>query len=279
MPKVWTCPTCAKGRRMRFCPQCGEERLRPDDLSLRDLLAQFLKNTSSIDGKLVRSWRTLLTRPGRLTAAHIGGERRWTMNPVTLFFLANAVFVAMQSVTGVNVLSSPLSSHLHSQDWSAFAQSLIGQRLVERNLTLEAYAPVFDRMALFNAKALIILMALAFAPLPAVIFRGRHLPAGAHIVFALHLYAFVLLVLSVSVLLAEADILLGGQGLSSGAVDNVLSILNLLACGAYIYFAIPKVYSANGWLNWASAIVMTFVMAFLFVGYRFVIFLITFYTT
>ena len=104
---------------MRFCPQCGEERLRPDDLSLRDLLAQLLKNATRIDGKLLRSWRTLLTSPGSLTAAHVRGERRRTMNPLTLFFIANALFVAMHSLTGVDVLSSPLSSHLHTQDGMA----------------------------------------------------------------------------------------------------------------------------------------------------------------
>lgn len=264
---------------MRFCPQCGEERLRPDDLSLRDLLAQLLKNATSVDGKLLRSWRTLLTSPGSLTAAHVRGERRRTMNPLTLFFIANAVFVAMQSLTGVDVLSSPLSSHLHTQDWSGFARSLVHQRLVERQITLEAYAPVFDRVALFNAKTLIILMALTFAPLTAIIFRRRHLPAGAHIVFALHLYAFVLLVLSVSVLLAEIDFLLVGRGLGSATVDNVLSVLNLLACGGYIFLALPKIYSAAGWRRWASTLVMTAVLALLFVGYRFVIFLLTFYAT
>lgn len=264
---------------MRFCPQCGEERLRPNYLTIRDLTAEFLKNASSIDGKFIRSWRTLLTRPGQITAAHIRGERRRYINPLAMFFIGNAVFVAMQAMTGVNVLSSPLSSHLHSQDWSAFAQSLVGSRLVERHLTLAAYAPVFDRVALFNAKTLIILMALAFAAVPAMIFRSRHRPGGEHVVFALHLYAFVLLVLSVSVLLAEADVLLGGEGLRSGTVDNVLSILNILVCSTYIFIAISKVYAAAGWRRWVSAMGLMIAMALLFIGYRFVIFLITFYAT
>ena len=267
------------GRRMRFCPQCGEERLRPDDLSMRHLLAQFVKDTSSVDGKLMRSWRSLLTSPGRLTAAHISGERRRFITPLALFFIGNAVFVAAQSLTGMNILSSPLDSHLHSQDWSPLAQDLVRDRLAARHLTLEAYAPVFDRAAIFNAKALIILMALLFAPLPAIIFRSRHRPTGVHIVFALHLYAFVLILLSVAVLLAEIDALLGGEGLHSGAVDKSLSLFNLLVCGGYIYLAIPKVYRTSGWPRLGATMFLTIAIALLFVGYRFAIFLITFATT
>lgn len=278
-PAVWTCPTCSKSRRLRFCPQCGEERLRANDLSMRDLARQFAANTSSVDGKLMRSWRSLLTSPGQLSAAHINGERRRYLTPLALFFIGNAVFVGVQSLTDTNILSSPLASHLKTQDWSPLAQQLIGERLAARHLPLEAYAPVFDRSAIFNAKALIILMAIAFAPLPALLFRSRHRPAGAHIVFALHLYAFVLVLLSSSVLLAGLDAIFGGGGLGSGAVDKALSLLNLAGCGLYLFIAIPRVYPISGWRRWAATLVLTSAMALLFVGYRFAIFLITFYTT
>ena len=172
MPKsaTWTCPTCSTRRRLRFCPKCGEQRPRPDDLSLRNLLKQFLIATSSVDGKLVRSWRALLAKPGCLTAWYIKGERRRYLNPLALFFIANAIFVAVQSLAGANILSSTLHSHLTIQDWSPFAERLVAERLAARGLPLEAYAPVFDRAAVFNAKALIILMALAVVPFLAIIF-------------------------------------------------------------------------------------------------------------
>jgi hypothetical protein len=185
----------------------------------------------------------------------------------------------MQSLTGMNILSSTLDSHLHAQDWSSFAQGLVNERLTARHLPLEAYTPVFDRYALFNAKTLIILMALCFAALAGIVFYGRHLPAGAHIVFALHLYAFVLVVLSASVLLAQFDVILGGGGLGSDVVDKALSVFNLLVCGCYIYVAVPNVYSTTGWRRTGSTLLLTLALALLFVGYRFAIFLITFYTT
>ncbi|MFL6736860.1 MAG: DUF3667 domain-containing protein [Sphingomonas sp.] len=246
---------------------------------MRYLFSQFIKHASSVDGKFMRSWRSLLGMPGQLTAAFVSGERRRYITPLALFFIGNAAFVGVQSLTGTNILASPLASHLHSQDWSSFAQDLVSDRLAKRQLSLDAYAPVFDRSALFNAKALVILMALLFAPLPAILFRGRDRPGGAHIVFALHLYAFVLILLSVSVLLAWLDERFGGQGLSSGLVDKTLSLFNLVVCGGYLYLAIGKVYLRSGWARSLSALFLTMSVAMLFIGYRFAIFLITFYTT
>src|SRR4051812_14719257 len=119
--KSWTCPGCVQSRRTPFCPQCGEQRLRPGDLTIRDLAGQFAKGFSSVDGKLLRTSRAVLTGPGTLTAFYVRGERRRFLAPLALFLIANALFVGMQSLTGTNILSSPLESHLHVQDWSELA--------------------------------------------------------------------------------------------------------------------------------------------------------------
>ncbi|MBW0006643.1 MAG: DUF3667 domain-containing protein [Sphingomonas sp.] len=279
MATSWTCPSCGKRRRTKFCAECGEERLRPRDLSFTDLAARFARTLSSVDGKLLRSSRAIFVAPGALTDSYIRGERRRFLGPLQLFLIANALFFAVQSLTNTNVLSSSLDSHLHVQDWRDFAQSLVADRFGDDEQAIAAFAKSFDRAAIFNAKALIILMVLAFAPAAALLFRGAHRAAGAHIVFALHLYSFVLLVLCVALSVAEASLLLGGGGLASPVVDTWLSLANVAVCGAYIYLAIGPAYSARGLSRTVAAIVLTATLALLFVGYRFAIFVITFYTS
>src|SRR3954453_9137129 len=278
MATKWNCPSCGSTQRTNFCAACGEERLRPRDLTFTDLAGRFARAFSSVDGKLLRSCRAMFVAPGTLTAAYVVGERRRFLGPLQLFFIANALFFALQSLTNTNVLASSLDSHLHIQDWHDLAQSLVGQRFGEDNEAIAAFAKRFDRAAIFNAKALIILMVIAFAPFVALVFRRSGRAAGAHIVFALHLYAFVLIVLCVALAIADANLLLGGGGLSSPFVDTWLSVANLLAFGIYIYFAIGPVYSATGIPRYAVATILAVIIGALFVGYRFAIFLITFYT-
>ena len=278
MATSWNCPSCGRRRRTKFCAECGEERLRPRDLTFTDMAARFVRTLSSVDGKLLRSSRTIIASPGTLTASYVRGERRRFLGPLQLFLIANALFFGMQSLTGINVLSSPLDSHLHVQDWRSFTQSLVARRFGDDQQALVAFASRFDRAAIFNAKALIILMVIAFAPIAALLFRNAHRAAGAHIVFALHLYSFVLVVLCVSLAIAEGDFLLGGGGLASPNVDTWLSVANLAACAIYIYLAVGPAYSASGPAKFVASATLSLVIGVLFIGYRFAIFLITFYT-
>jgi hypothetical protein len=170
----WICPSCTKSVLTPFCSQCGEEPLAPRDLTLRGLAEKLLHAFTSIDARVVRTTRCLLRYPGKLTLAWTGGVRKPYVAPFQLFLIANVIFFAVQWLTGANIFSSTLDSHLHRQDWSELAQSLVNQRLNATNVQLELYAPVFDRAAVLNAKSLIVLMTMPFALLlPLVFFRER----------------------------------------------------------------------------------------------------------
>src|SRR6185436_1958957 len=127
-PEAWVCPTCASTVETPYCPACGERPVLPRELTLRGVFHQLCQAVSSIDGRLIRSLRTVLIRPGALTVAYAEGRRKPFMGPFQVFLLANVVFVAAQSLTGMNVLfSSTLDSHLNHQDWSALAQRLVAR--------------------------------------------------------------------------------------------------------------------------------------------------------
>jgi hypothetical protein len=277
--RKWICPSCGKQRATAYCPACGEEPLRPRDLKVDDLATRIFTALSSIDGKLIRSFRALLARPGALTEAYVAGQRRSYLGPLQLFLIANALFFAVQSWTHLAIFSSPLDSHLHNQDWQETARQLTAARLQARHQTLAAFAPIFDRAALLNAKALIILMALAFAPVLPLFYPGARRAFGAHVIFSLHLYTFVLLLMCVSMLLAEADLLLGGGGLASEPVDIALSLFNLAACAVYLYPATGRFYGSRGATRIAKLAGLTILIGAIALAYRFMILLITLYTS
>lgn len=277
--KTWICPTCRLPRTAPYCPTCGEEPLAPRDLTLRGLAEKLLHAATSVDARTVRTAWKLLRHPGQLTLAWTGGVRRAYVAPFQLFLLANVLFFAIQWMTGENVFSSSLESHLHHQDWSDLAQSLLAQRLGATHTSLAEYEPVFDRAVVLNAKSLILLMTAPFALLLPVLFLRQRRPFMVHVVFSLHLYTFLLLLFCVALLTAKASALLGFGGLDIPMVDNVLSAANLSVCTAYIYLAIGTVYGAQGVPRVTKAILLAIAVAAIVLAYRFVLFVITLYLT
>lgn len=275
----WTCPSCDSAVTTPYCSGCGEGAASTRDLTLRGLLGQLFYAVTNIDSKLIRSFRLLVNRPGALTAAYMQGQRVLYLKPISLFLVANVLFFAVQSMTSTNIFSSTLDSHLHQQDWSEFAQTLVASRLVELQTTLDRYAPLFNQAAVLNAKALIILMVLPFALLLPLAFRRSGQPFVAHAVFSLHLYAFLLLLFCFSLAIAAVHVAFGGAGLKSAMMDNVLSVFNLGACVAYLYYATGAFYGATGAARAIKSIVLAIMVAAIVLGYRFVIFLITLHYT
>ena len=221
----------------------------------------------------------LLRYPGELSLAWIRGVRKPYVAPFQLFLIVNVIFFAVQWLTGETVFSSSLESHLHHQDWSELARKLVARKLQESQTSLEDYATVFDGAVAIHAKSLIILMTIPFALLlPLVFFRERR-PFVAHVVFSLHLYAFLLLLFCIALLIAKLSALLGFGGLQTAAVDNLLSAFNLAACALYLYLAVGRVYGTTGGRRVFQTMVLTIAVAIIVLGYRFALFLITLFST
>ena len=245
-PEPWLCPNCRLEVATPFCPRCGERPIKTEDLTFGGALARILHAATSVDGRVLRTFRRLLLHPGTLTRAYVDGQRKPYATPFAIFLIANVLFFTVQSLTHVSVLGSTLDSHLHLQDWKELAQLLLDRRLQATNTSLAAYAPVFDRAVVVNAKSLVILMVLPFAGLLALLFLGRRRRFMVHLAFSLHLYAFLMLLFSLAVLFAAAVAALGGPGLESAAMDNGLSLFNLVASGIYIHAALGPAYDVAG---------------------------------
>ena len=273
----WTCPTCANHVTTPFCPQCGESPLRPPDLTLRAIGAKVLHAATSIDGRLISTMWVLLRHPGELTVAHLNGSG-CLMYPFQLFLIANAFFFAMQSLTDTQIFGSTLESHLHHQDWSSLAQSLVAERVAKLGTNLRQYTTTFDRAAVLNAKSLIILMVVPFTLLLWMTSLRARKPFVAFVYFSLHLYTFLLLLFSIALAIAAIEVRLGGLGLDSPNVDNILSLINLGLCGGYLFLALKPVFGSHGITRLVKAATMTLAAGLIVLGYRFAIFLITLYT-
>ena len=278
-PAQWICPACNTCVNTPYCPACGERQPHPHELTLRGLLHQAVEAFTSLDVRLWRSLGTLLRRPGALTVSFYQGSRKPYIGPFALFLLTNVLLVAMEVLPGSNIFSTPLDNHLHNQPWSPFAQELVSHRLDEMETTLDAYAPIFNQAVARNAQSLVILMVLPFAVFPLVLFRKSRMPFAVHLAFSLHFHAFLLLLISMALLIPAIDLWLGGAGLASQPLDNGIAIGSLLICAVYLYLSAGRVYGGSGVTRIFKSVLLVLAAASIFLGYRFMLLLVTLYTT
>ena len=276
---VWTCPSCHGAVSTPYCPGCGERPLRPQELTLHGLASQAFEALTDVDGRLLRSLRSLVARPGLLTVAYAEGRRKPFIGPVSLFLTTNVLFFAIEAMSGGTVFAAPLQGHLHTQPWSGMAGPIVAARLQALNLPLEMFAPRFDAAVATHARSLILLMTICFAPVAALIFRRRGRPFAVHAVFSLHLYGFILLTLSVGTLVPAAGMVAGGVRSTSDTLDHALTLALLAIIAAYLYKAIGTVYGGGRSARALQAASLTAATAAIVLGYRFGLFLLALYTS
>jgi hypothetical protein len=75
------------------------------------------------------------------------------------------------------------------------------------------------------------------------------------------------------------DSLIGGAGFSSQSLDYILIGILLATSAVYLYIATGAVYGARGVMRVLKSAALTAAVFFILLAYRFVLLLITLYTT
>jgi len=116
------CPNCGAAAPRRFCPECGQ-RQGEDTTKLRFWLRRAVDEYVSLDGRVPRSLRLLLLRPGRLSTEWHRGRRVRYSNPLRLALLGAILMVA---VVGVAFPDEPLPTRFLPLVLVAMSPALAG---------------------------------------------------------------------------------------------------------------------------------------------------------
>src|SRR5262245_51644825 len=204
------CSSCAQPLSGRYCSQCGEEALDRNKLTVRHFVAHTLLHEGlHLDGKIWRTLRALLFRPGFLSAEYGAGRRRPYVNPVRL--LITAIIVYALATRGGLVLTLFIANVNLSVAPTKIAKGLTVAETVERldrfgllhNLMIAKAASVrleseqvrdefhkkLDGFTEPLSFANVLLIALALY----VCFHRRRPLLVEHGVFSMHVVSFVLL--------------------------------------------------------------------------------------
>jgi len=85
------CLNCGTEVAGRFCQQCGQENVEVKE-SFFQLLRHFVEDLTHFDGKLWKTVKLLLFKPGSLTKLYIEGKRATYIHPIRMYIFVSAVF-------------------------------------------------------------------------------------------------------------------------------------------------------------------------------------------
>ena len=85
------CLNCGTEVAGRFCQQCGQENVEIKE-SIIQLLVHFVEDLTHFDGKLWKTLRLLLFKPGSLTQLYMEGRRSAYIHPIRMYLFVSAVF-------------------------------------------------------------------------------------------------------------------------------------------------------------------------------------------
>lgn len=266
-----SCMNCGAPLGGAYCAACGQES-RIETPTVREFVREFVQDQMALEGKLLRTLKLLITRPGALTLDYISGRRQCYIRPLRLYLATSVVFFAISGVSGHSPWfqtdpgeeNKPLISFEHKAAKPAGGNAApaaapqaggndapalptdddlrdlttsypaLDARIHKyfRQTRGQAYAQISRAIDNDAPLAMFFLLPL-FAGLLQLAYLRHHLRYGVHLLFALHYHAFVFL-----------DLLLL-QVPWPGIVATVLRF----AIPVYLVMALRRVYGGKLWLT------------------------------
>lgn len=239
-------------------------------------LSHFLKHNvlhelSHVDGKIFRTFRYLVFRPGFLSAEFFAGRRRRYVNPVRLL-LTCLLVLALLPRTGSMTMSlgrlklnllppgppsaDTIDETIAKLDVFGILNSLMEKEARSKNLKTPAAVEKFNHELKTYATALSFCNVLLLSGFLAIVYRKRRSLYVEHLVFSLHLASFVLLFSILPTPLFWILVwLLKGSALKIAA--GILAFLLLSVEVIYLYKALLRFYrpeiaqTIRGWTRTA----------------------------
>lgn len=277
------CATCGAAVTSRFCPECGEKRASDRRYSLRAFAHEhLLEALASFDGRLLRTVRVLVKRPGELTAAFMRGARVPYLPPIQCFLIFNVALFFWSSAARVPILDTPLSAHLRGTPYSALATRLVNERIARTHEPIGEFSARFDTASAAQARSFVAVMVPALALLVGLVAFRQRRPFVQHLVFSLHAFSFLFLMAPIVITGIGSPITailraMHVTGATHGySAELSMVVIATLAC--YLAVSLRRAYDLRRPAAIVGAIVLALGIGQILQGYREFLFFVTLWT-
>ena len=104
------CPNCHANARDHFCSLCGES-LTVHSPSASEFIHEFIGHYVALEGRLWRTLRLLISRPGQLTVDFLRGRRVPYIDPLRLYLTLSLVMFGLIKLYGVDLPQVTFDDH------------------------------------------------------------------------------------------------------------------------------------------------------------------------
>jgi hypothetical protein len=265
-----TCPNCGQAAMAAYCSQCGEKRRDRADWKLSSIVGEAFAELINLEhSKIWQTFRLLLFKPGQLSRDYWNGRRKRYIGPVKLYLVCFALSLVLYSFHQPTAIYD-VRSHAATDSTGNIARVFEEQASKRRVSTEQLMQEINLHVQRFLS------MSQLLYPLPValtlqILLRRHRLYFAEHLVFALHLIAFMFLSV---VVLWPLFLLVGVRGRIDQFTPSYLVIMagSMIWPACYALLALRRAYGETWWaaIVKGSLIFLTYMITFLlFVGIAF----------
>lgn len=269
------CKNCGNHFKGRYCNLCGEKVYTEHDKKITHFFEEIFHYISHVEGTLFTTIKTIVKKPGLLSADYCNGIRKKYFKPLSFFLLLVFIYLIFPVFEGLNMR---LQYYPNQPYYGSYAAQKITAVIEHTGLTKEKVAEKFhakgEKTSKFLLLSLIPFTALVFYAL--AFFKRKHL--FDHIVFAAEINAVYLFwgFLLLPLLLAVFNWvykLFAGTYLNIG--DAALGIIIYTGMCIYTLRASRRFYGYKWWQSILFTFIFYFAHVFIvYTLYKFLLFII-----
>ena len=250
------CTNCGNTFQGRFCNLCGQKVFSVKDKKLSHILNETFHFLTHFEGKFLKTMRTVLASPGKLSRDYCAGIRQRYYKPISFFLLLIIIYLIFPFMEGLNMR---LEYYRGVDGMGEMISQQIDAKMAASQMTEQELAKIFRSKSEKTAKILLlILIPLCALALKLLFFRSRK-TAYDYMILATEINIFVLLVFFT---LLPFVLLLLMLVLQITGFQEQLFLPVLLIIFAVALTAMFRTFFSAGWI---SAIVKS--LAFIFCYY------------
>ena len=270
-----TCKSCGTTLHGEYCHECGEKVLTHKDRSILVWIENFVSGLWLLDGKVIRSFRYLLFKPGTYASDIYQGIRKRYLTPMQLFLIANLIYFLLPSFV---TFKTTLDSQRNNLPYSRFVRDYIDVIISKSGEVYEVFDLTFNTQAVSLSKILIILMAPMFGAVVWVLYlRRKEFYLTDFFNLGLQFMAFFILAFEV-LFFGLFWLLIWIFQPTFQITDQHLGVIAMVMTGLYLFFQLKGVFTEKGIWRILKVPVLIFSLIFLVAVYRFILLFATLWT-